>query len=61
MGIHKYKVVDNDTIEIFERLHDSGDITMKLAKNGVKTLKISVINEALEDYYFNLTGGNGNA
>ena len=61
MDIHEYKVVDNDTIQIFERLQDGGDITMKLAKNGVKTLKISVINEALEDYYFNLTGGNGNA
>ena len=61
MDIHEYKVVDNDTIQIFERLQDGGDITMKLAENGVKTLGISVRNEALEDYYLNLTGGNGNA
>lgn len=61
MDIHEYKVVDNDTIQIFERLQDGGDITMKLAENGVKTLGISVRNEALEDYYLNLTGENGNA
>lgn len=61
MDIHEYKVVDKDTIEIFERLQDTGDITMKLAENNVKTISIFVKNEALEDYYFNLTGGNKNA
>lgn len=60
MGIKEYKVVNKDTIQIFERLQDSGDITVTLAQNGVKTLSISVKNEALEDYYLNLTGGNGN-
>ena len=55
MGIHEYKVVDRDTIQIFERLQDSGDIAMQLAQSGVKTLGISVKNEALEDYYLNLT------
>lgn len=60
MGIEKYKVVDTDTIQIFERLNDGGDITMKLAQNGVKTMGITVKNEALEDYYLNLTGGAAN-
>ncbi len=60
MGITKYKVVDVNTIQIFERLNDSGDITMALAENGVKTMGISVKNEALEDYYLNLTGGAAN-
>lgn len=57
MGITKYKVVDGSTIQIFERLNDGGDITMELAKHGVKTMGITVKNEALEDYYLNLTGG----
>ena len=57
MGIEKYKVVDADTIQIFERLNDGGDITMRLAENGVKTMGITVKNEALEDYYLNLTRG----
>ena len=53
-------VLDVNTIQIFERLNDSGDITMALAENGVKTMGISVKNEALEDYYLNLTGGAAN-
>ena len=57
MGITEFKVVDSDTIHIFERLSDSGEITMELAKNNVKTMGIAVKNEALEDYYLNLTGG----
>ena len=60
MGITKYKVVDVNTIQIFERLNNSGDITMALAENGVKTMGISVKDEALEDYYLNLTGGAAN-
>ena len=50
-------MVDADTIHIFERLNDSGEITMALARNQVKTMGITVKNEALEDYYLNLTGG----
>lgn len=60
MGIHNYKVVDVSTIHIFEHLTESGDITMVLAENGIKTMGITVKNEALEDYYLNLTGGGAN-
>lgn len=60
MGIHQYKVVDVDTIQILERLNDGGSITMTLAENGVKTVGITIKNEALEDYYLNLTGGASN-
>ncbi|HJA65481.1 bacitracin ABC transporter ATP-binding protein [Lachnoclostridium sp. An169] len=61
MGITRYKVVDPDTIHIFERLGDSGEITMALAENQIRTMGITVKNEALEDYYLNLTGGDRNA
>ena len=60
MGITDYKVVDADTIHIFERLNDGGEITMALAEHQVKTMGITVKNEALEDYYLNLTGGAAN-
>lgn len=60
MGITEYKVVDPDTIYIFERLTDSGEITMELARQGVKTIGIAVRKEALEDYFLNLTGGGEN-
>ncbi len=57
MGIKDYKVVDKEIIQIFERLEDSGEIVLELAKNDIKTLSIAVKNEALEDYYLALTGG----
>ena len=57
MGIRESKVVDSNTIQIFERLQDCGEITMNLAQNGVKLSGISLKNETLEDYYLNLTGG----
>lgn len=57
MGIHNYKVTGGGIIQIFERLEASGDITMALAKQGIKTMDITVKHEALEDYYLNITGG----
>ena len=57
MGIQEFKVVDTETIQIFERLTESGEISIELAKNDVKIIGIAVKNEALEDYYLNLTGG----
>ncbi len=57
MGISQYKVVDADTIHVFDRLNDGGEITMELAKHHIQTMGITVKNEALEDYYLNLTGG----
>lgn len=60
MGITNYKLTDGSTIRIFERLDECGEITMQLAENGIKTLSVNVKNEALEDYYLNLTGGGKN-
>lgn len=58
MGIQHYKVTDASTIQIYERLSDSGDITMALAQKDIRVMGIAVKNEALEDYYLNLTGNN---
>lgn len=61
MGIHEYKVVDSNTIQIFERLQDCSDITVNLAQSGVKILGIMLKNETLENYYLDVTGGNSHA
>lgn len=55
MGITEFKILDGSLIQIFERLEDSGDIVLELAKNNIKTLGVEVKNEALEDYYLSLT------
>lgn len=60
MGIMNYKVVDNRTIQIFERIDEVGNITMKLSESKIKIHGISVKNENLEDYYLNITGGKEN-
>ena len=57
MGISDFKVVDNSVLHIFERLEDSGEIVLELAKNDIKTLNISIKNENLEDYFLHVTGG----
>lgn len=61
MNISKFKMVDEKEIHIFERFQDTGDITMNLALNGVKTIQIYLNNDDLENYYLKLTGGNENA
>ncbi len=60
MNISKFKAVDEKEIHIFERFQDTGDITMELALNGVKTIQIYLNNDDLENYYLKLTGGNKN-
>lgn len=57
MGITKYKVVDDNTIQVYERLSDSAQIGMNLAKADILVSSLSVVSDKLEDFYFNLTGG----
>ena len=51
MGTSRYKVIDADTIHIFERLNDSGGSTMALAANQIRTSGFTVKHEALEECY----------
>ena len=60
MGIVDYKVVDSRTIQIFERIDEISDVTMRLSENKIKIEGIGVKNENLEDYYLNMTGGKEN-
>ena len=60
MGFSKLEVKD-DAISIYERLNEGGAITVALAKENIQTNEIAVKSEALEDYYFQLTGGKDNA
>ncbi len=61
IGITRYKVVDAGIIQIYERLQESSGIVLRLAEHGIQIKGITVKNEALEDYYLNLTGGAANA
>lgn len=61
MGFTDYQVVDAKHIHIFERLQESAAVNMELAKAGIAVEGISVTEEELENYYLNLTGGEGHA
>ena len=61
LGIKNYRVVDRDHIHIFERLDESGQINMELAKAGITVTEIAKTSEELESYFLNLTGGARNA
>lgn len=57
LGFHDYRVIDEHTIHILERLDESSTITMELSKQGIYIHTISVINESIEEYFLRLTGG----
>lgn len=61
MGFTNYQVVDKEHIYIFERLKESAELNLELAKAGVLVKGISITSEKLETYYLNLTGGSNNA
>ena len=57
LGFKDYRVADENTIHIFERLNESGKITMELSRKNIYIHSISVTNESIEDYFLRLTGG----
>lgn len=61
MHFTDYKVVEKNKIHIFERLDDTGDIAMELAKNNVRIQSIVVNSEAIEEFFLELTGGKKHA
>ena len=61
MGFTNYQVTDKSHIHIFERLNESANVNMELAKAGILVNGISITSEELETYFLNLTGGNQNA
>lgn len=58
LGHKSYKVVDHNTIYVFDKINDSGKIIMELSKRGIEMQSISIINQGIENYYLKLTGGN---
>lgn len=61
MGFSNYKNIDSNTIQIYERIDESASINMELAKNNIMVEGITVMNQNIEDYFLNITGGYNNA
>lgn len=58
LGFTNYQVVDKEHIYIFERLNESAELNLELAKAGIMVKSISITSEKLETYFLNLTSGN---
>ena len=61
MGFNSYQVIDKEHIHIFERLGESANLNMELAKAGIPVKGISITSEELENYFLRLTGGDNRA
>jgi bacitracin transport system ATP-binding protein len=57
LRINDYKIIDKGTIRIYEKLNESALFNRVLSENGLEISGISVMNDTLEDYFLQLTGG----
>ncbi len=57
LGITDYTIVEQGLVRIYERLNESAAINRVLSENGLEINGISVMNDTLEDYFLQLTGG----
>lgn len=60
MGFKNYKMVDLQTIHIYERIEESSVVITEFAKNNLVVQSVSVTNKAIEDYFLELTGDKNN-
>ena len=59
-GTNNYKILNENTIELFDNLDKSGAINTALAKNDIVVHSISHKESDLEDYFMEVIGGKKN-
>ncbi|SET16956.1 ATP-binding cassette domain-containing protein [[Clostridium] polysaccharolyticum] len=57
MGFCDFKLIDSETIHIFEQLDRSGKIVMELSRQAIEIKSIVVVGLGIEEYFLQLTGG----
>lgn len=60
LNIFDYKISEESTIRVYEKLNKTSDISKALINNDVNVEELSVKVDTLEDYFVKLTGGNIN-
>ena len=55
--IKSFKVIDKNTIYVYEKIDQSGEINKALVRADIKVDSLSINRESLEEYFINLTGG----
>ncbi|MDO5292226.1 MAG: hypothetical protein Q4F05_05690 [bacterium] len=57
MAIEQYKVIDQNTVYVYEKIDEISDINKQLVLAGCNVASIRAVSEGLENYYLSLTGG----
>lgn len=57
--IRQFKVVDSQTIHIYDKMEQLGRLNMALAEAGCMVESLRVVQETLENYFLKLTGNAG--
>lgn len=57
LGITDYKIIEQGIIRIYEKLNEAAAINRIMSENGLEVSGINVMNDTLEDYFLQLTGG----
>lgn len=60
LGVVDYKVMEQGVIRIYEKLNEAASINRVMSENGLEIAGLAVMNDSLEDYFLNLTGGSLN-
>lgn len=60
MGMEQYKITDGETFRIYEQLERSAELNMNLVKAGCQVQSLQVVQENLEEFFLELTGGEKN-
>lgn len=58
-NLKDYTVQDDDTLRIFDTTLDMGEVTKALVVQDVAVFSSQLLNDTLEDYFKNITGGEG--
>ncbi|MDQ5983235.1 MAG: ABC transporter, ATP-binding protein [Eubacteriales bacterium SKADARSKE-1] len=58
LNTENYKILDDNTIELFDHLDESGIVNSILAKNDIIINSISTTKSDLESYFMKVIGGN---
>ncbi len=59
MNIVNFKVLDNDTIRIYDMKQTKSNLLSELVRNNIAVESLSSKNSSLEDYFLNLLNGGG--
>lgn len=57
LGIEQYRLVGEQSVQVYERVSDSPEIIMALSRAGVPIRTLNIEGQAIEEYFFSVVGG----